>query len=347
MRLLANFSNDIGIDLGTANTLVYLRGEGIVLNEPSVVAVNIKTDRVVAVGDHAKAMMGRTPQHIRTVRPLVDGVISDYEVTEEMLAYLISKAQDGHKKLLGPRVVVGIPSEITNVETRAVYDAARAAGAREVYIVEEPMAAAIGARLPIHEAEGTMIVDIGGGTADIAVISLSGIVRNKSLKLAGDKMNDDIISYVRDEYKMIIGEKTSEHIKMTIGSAMPVDDEMEISIKGRDIVTGLPKEIKLSDHDIRGAMYPSLSQIIETVKEVIESTPPEILSDIMQKGIVLAGGGALIKGIAELMQMQLKLKVSIADDPLTCVVRGCGIILEDLDLYKNVLINPQDAIIIR
>jgi rod shape-determining protein MreB len=347
MRLLANFSNDIGIDLGTANTMVYLRGEGIVLNEPSVVAVNIKTDRVVAVGDHAKAMMGRTPQHIRTVRPLVDGVISDYEVTEEMLAYLISKAQDGHKKLLGPRVVVGIPSEITNVETRAVYDAARAAGAREVYIVEEPMAAAIGARLPIHEAEGTMIVDIGGGTTDIAVISLSGIVRNKSLKLAGDKMNDDIISYVRDEYKMIIGEKTSEHIKMTIGSAMPVDDEMEISIKGRDIVTGLPKEIKLSDHDIRGAMYPSLSQIIETVKEVIESTPPEILSDIMQKGIVLAGGGALIKGIAELMQMQLKLKVSIADDPLTCVVRGCGIILEDLDLYKNVLINPQDAIIIR
>ncbi len=347
MRLLGNFSNDIGIDLGTANTLVYLRGEGIVLNEPSVVAVNVKTDRVVAVGDHAKAMMGRTPQHIRTVRPLVDGVISDYEVTEEMLAYLISKAQDGHKKLLGPRVVVGIPSEITNVETRAVYDAARAAGAREVYIVEEPMAAAIGARLPIHDAEGTMIVDIGGGTTDIAVISLSGIVRNRSLKLAGDKMNDDIITYVRDEYKMIIGEKTSEHIKMTIGSAMPVDDEMEISIKGRDIVTGLPKEIKLTDHDIRGAMYPSLSQIIETVKEVIESTPPEILSDIMQKGIVLAGGGSLIKGIAELMQMQLKLKVSIADDPLTCVVRGCGIILEDLDLYKNVLINPQDAIIIR
>lgn len=347
MRLLGNFSNDIGIDLGTANTLVYLRGEGIVLNEPSVVAVNVKTDRVVAVGDTAKAMMGRTPQHIRTVRPLVDGVISDYEVTEEMLSYLISKAQEGHKKLLGPRVVVGIPSQITNVETRAVYDAAKAAGAREVYIVEEPMAAAIGARLPVHEAEGTMIVDIGGGTTDIAVISLSGIVRNRSLKLAGDKMNDDIITYVRDEYKMIIGEKTSEHIKMSIGSAMPVDDEVEIAIKGRDIVTGLPKEIKLTDHDIRGAMYPSMSQIIETVKEVIESTPPEVLSDIMHKGIVLAGGGALIRGIADLMQMQLKLKVTIADDPLTCVVRGCGIILEDLELYKNVLINPQDAIIIR
>lgn len=346
-NLKNKFSNDIGIDLGTANTLVYVRGVGIVINEPSVVAVNVKTDRIVAIGEVAKQMMGRTPTHIRCVRPLVDGVISDYEVTEEMLSYLINKGNSIHKKLLRPRVVVGVPVGITNVETRAVYDAARAGGAREVYIIEEPMAAAIGIKMPVHDAEGSMIVDIGGGTTDIAVISLSGIVKSKSLKIAGDKIILDIISYLKDEYKMLIGEKTAEDIKIQIGSAMPVGEPMEINIKGRDMVTGLPKEIYISDSDIRKSMYSSVSQIIDCVREVIEMTPPEVLSDIMRKGITLSGGGALIKGLAELMHMQLKVPVNICEDPLTAVARGCGIILEDVSKYKDVLIKDHEEIAFR
>ncbi len=340
-------SNDIGIDLGTANTLVYVRGVGIVINEPSVVAVNVKTDRMVAMGEKAKAMMGRTPTHIRVVRPLVDGVISDYEVTEEMLGTLINNANNIHKKFLRPRVVVGVPVGITNVETRAVYDAARAAGAREVYIVEEPMAAAIGVRLPIHDAEGSMVVDIGGGTTDIAVISLSGIVKAKSLKVAGDKLNTDIISHVRDHYKILIGEKTAEDIKLKIGSAVPVGEEEEMSIKGRDLVTGLPKEVTITDTDVREAMYLSISQIVESVKEVIETTPPEVLSDIMKKGIILAGGGALIRGLDTLINMQLNLIVTVCEEPLTAVARGCGIILEDVEKYKEVLIKDHDDIALR
>ncbi len=340
-------SNDIGIDLGTANTLVYVRGVGIVINEPSVVAVNVKTDRMVAMGEKAKAMMGRTPTHIRVVRPLVDGVISDYEVTEEMLGTLINNANNIHKKFLRPRVVVGVPVGITNVETRAVYDAARAAGAREVYIVEEPMAAAIGIRLPIHDAEGSMVVDIGGGTTDIAVISLSGIVKAKSLKVAGDKLNTDIITHVRDHYKILIGEKTAEDIKLKIGSAVPVGEEEEMSIKGRDLVTGLPKEVIITDTDVREAMYLSISQIVESVREVIETTPPEVLSDIMKKGIILAGGGALIRGIDTLINMQLNLAVTVCEEPLTAVARGCGIILEDVEKYKEVLIKDHDDIALR
>ena len=335
------FSNEIGIDLGTANTLVYVRGVGIVINEPSIVAVNVKTDRMVAIGNEAKQMMGRTPTHIRCVRPLVDGVISDYEVTEEMLGYLINKANNIHKKFLRPRVVVGVPVGITNVETRAVYDAARAAGAREVYIVEEPMAAAIGIRMPIHDAEGSMIVDIGGGTTDIAVISLSGIVKAKSIKVAGDKLNQDIISYVRDEFKMLIGEKTAEEIKMQIGSAMSDGDPEEMKVKGRDLVSGLPKEVSITDSDIRKAMYNSISQIVDGIKEVIEMTPPEVLSDIMNQGITLAGGGALIRGLDELMRIQLKVPVAKCEDPLNAVARGCGIILEDVSKFKDVLIKDH------
>jgi rod shape-determining protein MreB len=312
-----------------------------------VVAVNVKTDRMVAMGEKAKAMMGRTPTHIRVVRPLVDGVISDYEVTEEMLGTLINNANNIHKKFLRPRVVVGVPVGITNVETRAVYDAARAAGAREVYIVEEPMAAAIGIRLPIHDAEGSMVVDIGGGTTDIAVISLSGIVKAKSLKVAGDKLNTDIISYVRDHYKILIGEKTAEDIKLKIGSAVPVGEEEEMSIKGRDLVTGLPKEVVITDTDVREAMYVSISQIVESIKEVIETTPPEVLSDIMKKGIILAGGGALIRGMDTLINMQLNLTVTVCEEPLTAVARGCGIILEDVEKYKEVLIKDHDDIALR
>ncbi len=346
-RLSRHFSNDIGIDLGTANTLVYVRGRGIVINEPSVVALNTKTNRVVAVGLEAKSMMGRTPHHIRIVRPLVDGVISDYEVTEEMLSYLINKANDMDRKVFRPRVVIGIPVGITNVEMRAVYDAAKSAGASSVYIVEEPMAAAIGVHLPIHEPVGSMIVDIGGGTTDIAVIALSGVVRAKSLKVAGDKLTEDIILYMRDEFKMLIGEKTGEHIKMTIGSALPDEEGMELSVKGRDLVTGLPREAVITDVDIREAMYSSISQLVDIIREVLETTPPEVLADIMHKGITLAGGGALIRNLPQLLEMQLKVPVTVADDPLTAVARGTGVILENVDLYKDVLIENTNDISFR
>lgn len=346
-RLYKQFSNDIGIDLGTANTLVYLRGRGIVINEPSVVALNTKTNRVVAVGTEAKNMMGRTPAHIRIVRPLVDGVISDYEVTEEMLSYLINKANEVVKKLFRPRVVIGIPVGITNVEMRAVYDAAVSAGARKVYIVEEPMAAAIGVHMPIHDPVGSMMVDIGGGTTDIAVIALSGVVRSKSLKIAGDKLTEDIISYMRDEFKMLIGEKTGEHIKVTIGSALPDEIGEELSVKGRDLVTGLPREAVITDVDIREAMYASIAQIVDATREVLETTPPEVLADIMQKGMTLSGGGALIRNLPELLEMQLKVPVTVADDPLTAVARGTGVILEHIDDYKDVLIQNTDDISFR
>lgn len=346
-RFLRHFSNDIGIDLGTANTLVYLRGRGIVINEPSVVAINAKTDRVVAVGNEAKSMMGRTPAHIKIVRPLVDGVISDYEVTEEMLSYLINKANDMDKKFLRPRVVVGIPVGITNVEMRAVYDAAKSAGAREVYIVEEPTAAAIGVHLPIHDPVGSMIVDVGGGTTDIAVIALGGVVRSKSLKIAGDVMNANIIEYIKNEFKMLVGEKTAEHIKMTIGSAVPGEVTEEMTVKGRDLITGLPREAVITDIDIREAMYAPLAQIVEGIKEVLETTPPEVLSDIMYKGITISGGGALIRNLPELLRMQLKVPINIADDPLTCVARGTGVILEDIDRYKDVVIQNTDDISFR
>jgi rod shape-determining protein MreB and related proteins len=346
-RLYRHFSNDIGIDLGTANTLVYLRGRGIVINEPSVVALNTKTSRVVAVGMEAKNMMGRTPHHIRIVRPLVDGVISDYEVTEEMLSYLINKANDTDKKLFRPRVVIGIPVGITNVEMRAVYDAAKSAGAREVYIVEEPMAAAIGVHMPIHEPVGSMMVDIGGGTTDIAVIALSGVVRAKSLKVAGDKLTHDIITYMRDEFKMLIGEKTAEHIKITIGSALPDEEGEELSIKGRDLVTGLPREAVITDIDIREAMYASIAQLVDVIREVLETTPPEVLADIMQKGMTLSGGGALIRNLPQLLEMQLKVPVTVADDPLTAVARGTGIILENITKFKDVLVQNTDDISFR
>jgi rod shape-determining protein MreB len=337
-------SNDIGIDLGTANTLVYLRGQGIIINEPSVVAVNQKTGRVVAVGTQAKQMLGRTPSHIVAVKPLVEGVISDFEVTEEMISYLISKAQKEYKKFLGPRVVVGVPYGITNVETRAVRDATKNSGAREVHIVEEPMAAAIGIRLPISDPVGSMIIDIGGGTSDIAVISLGGIVRAKTLKIAGDKLNDDIISYIRSEFKILIGEKTAETIKMLIGSVVPGETPLEASIKGRDLVTGLPREVIITDGDIREAISQSIDNLIESVKEVLETTPPEIVSDVMHRGVHVVGGGALIKGIGALLAEHIKIPVHIADDPLTAVARGTGIILENLEKYKEVLIQNEDEL---
>ncbi len=343
-KIYRMFSNDIGIDLGTANTLVYLRGKGIVINEPSVVAVNQKTGQVVAVGSSAKAMLGRTPAHIIAVRPLVDGVISDFEVTEEMIAYLVKKAESQSKKFLGPKVVVGVPSGITNVEIRAVRDATRNAGAREVYIVEEPMAGAIGIRLPVNDPVGSMVVDIGGGTTDVAVISLGGIVRSKNLKIAGDKLNTDIITYIRSEFKILIGEKTAEAVKIAIGSVLPGEEPLETAIRGRDLITGLPREVVITDSDIREAITQSIDNLVESVKEVLETTPPEIIADVMRNGVYLLGGGALIKGLDRLLHDVLKMPVYVAEDPLTAIARGTGIILEDLEKYQEALIQNEDEL---
>ncbi len=334
-------SNDIGIDLGTANTLVYLRGKGIIINEPSVVAVNQKTGRVVAIGTEAKGMLGRTPSHIVAVRPLVNGVISDFEVTEEMLTYLLNRAQKGVKKLLGPRVVVGVPSGITNVEIRAVRDAVKNAGASEVYIIEEPMAAAIGMRLPIKEPIGSMIIDIGGGTTDIAVISMSGIVASKNVRIAGDKLNQDITAYIRGEFKILVGEKTAENVKISTGSILPLDGPTECSVKGRDLVTGLPREVIITDSDIREAISQSISAIIESVKEVLEATPPEIISDVMHRGIYFSGGGALIRGLPEILEEELNIAIHVFPDPMTAVARGCGIVLENLSSFEDILIDED------
>jgi len=335
------FSHDIGIDLGTANTLVYLRGSGIVVNEPSVVAINQKTGQVVAIGTEARAMLGRTPGHILAIKPLVDGVISDFEITEEMISYLLNRAIVGSKKVLSPRVVVGVPSGITNVEIRAVRDATSNAGAGEVHIIEEPMAAAIGMRLPIHEPVGNMVIDIGGGTSDIAIISLGGVVRSKNLRIAGDKFNSDIVAHVRNQFKVLLGEKTAEMVKISIGSVLPTHAPLEMPVKGRDLVSGLPKEIILTDTDIRDALSQSVESLIETIREVLESTPPEILSDIMNRGVYLSGGGALIKGLAELIESEINIPVHVAADPLTAVARGTGIILEDLESFKDILIKNE------
>lgn len=340
-----NFSGNIGIDLGTANTLVYVPNKGVIINEPSVVALNVKTGQVVAVGTEAKQMLGRTPGHIHAIRPLVDGVISDFEVTEEMMSYLINKAQKGTKNYLGPRVVVGVPSEVTNVESRAVRDATLNAGAREVHIVEEPMAAAVGIKLPVSDPVGNMIIDIGGGTTDIAVISLGGIVRSKNLKIAGDKFNDDIMGYIRNEFKILIGEKTAEEIKIAVGNVLPSKTTEESSIRGRDLVTGLPREVIVTDSDIREAIAHSIQSLIEGAKEVLEATPPEILADIMKRGIYLVGGGALIKGLPELLKEELEIPIYVANEPLTAVARGTGIILENIEKYKDILIEKEEDII--
>lgn len=340
------FSNDIGIDLGTANTLVYLKGHGIVINEPSVVVVNQKTGQIVAVGAEAKQMLGRTPSHIKAVRPIIDGVISDFEVTEEMLSYLINKAEKISKKFIRPRVIVGVPTGITNVEIRAVEDAARSAGAREVYVIEEPMAAAIGIHLPIRDAVGSVIVDIGGGTTDVAVISLSGVVRSKNLKIAGDLLNTNIINYMRDEFKLLIGERTAENVKIAIGSVVE-GNPIEAEVRGRDLVTGLPRQVIITDSDIREAIMPSIISLVDGIKEVLETTPPELLSDIMNRGLVLSGGGALLAGIDTMIQNVIKIPVYIAEDPLSAVARGTGVILDDFDSFKEVLLNTDDTSVSR
>lgn len=341
-KIYKMFSNDIGIDLGTANTLVYLKGHGIVINEPSVVVVNQKTGQIVAVGAEAKQMLGRTPGHIRAVRPIVDGVISDFEVTEEMLSYLINKTEKISKKFIRPRVILGVPTGITNVEIRAVEDAARSAGAREVYIVEEPMSAAIGIRLPVMEALGSVVVDIGGGTTDVAVISLSGVVCSKNLKIAGDLLNTNIVNYMKDQFKLLIGERTAENIKIAIGGVLE-GSLMEAEVRGRDLVTGLPRQVIVTDSDIREAIMPSVYSLMDGIKEVLETTPPELLSDIIHRGLVLSGGGALLRGLDTMLHDVLKIPIYVAEDPLTAVARGTGVILDEFDYFKEVLLNTDDT----
>ncbi|MDP3935025.1 MAG: rod shape-determining protein [Candidatus Giovannonibacteria bacterium] len=341
-KIFGMFSKDLGIDLGTANTLVYVKGEGILINEPSVVAINQKTGQVVAIGHDAKKMLGRTPGHITAMRPLVEGVISDFEVTAEMLNYFIKKVHSASAQLFArPRVVIGIPSSITEVERRAVRDAAHNAGAREVYLVEEPMAAAIGARLPIQEAVGSMVIDVGGGTTDIAVISLGGIVASRNLRIAGDKFNDDIANYARDEFKLLIGERTAEDIKISIGSVWKTNEILEGTLRGRDLVTGLPREVLVTDSDVRAALAKSIRLITDGVKGTIEDTPPELVADIMHRGILLVGGGSLIRGLDKLLERETKMPVYLAEDPLTAVVRGTGIILEDIDSIREVFIEDD------
>ena len=344
-RILGVFSHDIGIDLGTANTLVYVKGRGVVINEPSIVAMNQKTGQVVAIGATAKEMLGRTPQHILAVQPVVDGVISDFEVTSEMLSYLINKAQAGQGKLLGPRVAVGVPSGITSVESRAVRDAARAAGAREVHIVEEPMAAAIGIELAVHEPQGNMIIDIGGGTTDIGVISLGGLVKARNVRVAGDRFNADIISHTRNEFKLLIGEKSAEEVKIVLASVASNRERIEANVRGRDIVSGLPREIVLSDQDIRNAIGHSIEELVEAAKAVLETTPPEIVADIMKRGIYLVGGGALIRGLPEYLSESLGVPVNVDPDPLTAVVRGTGIILDNIDAYRDAILKSDDELV--
>ncbi len=333
------FSRDIGIDLGTANTLVYVKGRGIIINEPSIVAINKKTDQVLSVGEAAKKMVGRTPGHIIAIKPLIEGVISDFEITEQMLRYFFNKVHKGaFNFLVRPRVVIGIPSGVTEVERRAVEDAVRNAGARDVYLVEEPMAAAVGARLPISEAVGNMIIDIGGGTTDIAVISLGSIVVSRNLRVAGEKMNEDIIQYARDEFQLLIGEKTAEEIKISIGSVSSLKEKLIASIKGRDLISGLPKEIMMSDSEVSEAIAPSVNAIISEIRSVVEETPPELISDLMQRGIILAGGGSLLRGLPELIEKITGIPTKLIDDPLTAVVRGCGLILENVESLKEILI---------
>ncbi len=334
--LLGMFSNDLGIDLGTASTLVYAKGRGIVCNEPSVVAIDKSTRRVLAVGMEAKRMLGRTPGDIVAIRPMKDGVIADFDATEQMLRYFIQKVHN-RKTFLRPRIIVGVPSGITQVEQRAVRDSAEQAGAREVYLIEEPMAAAIGAGLPITEPSGNMVVDIGGGTTDVAVISLAGIVYSKTVKTGGDKMDEAIINYIKRKYNLLIGERTAEHIKMSIGSAYKTDDDSKtMEVRGRDLVSGIPKTLIIDDEEVREALMEQVLTIVNTIKVTLENTPPELAADIVEKGIVLAGGGALLKGIDVLIREETALPIVIAEDPLSAVVMGTGKALDELDLLRRV-----------
>ncbi|MBN2345856.1 MAG: rod shape-determining protein [Candidatus Aminicenantes bacterium] len=329
------FSSDLAIDLGTANTLVYIKGKGIVLREPSMVVVDDRNGRIQAVGMEAKDMLGKTPANIRAIRPMKDGVIADFETTEKMLQYFIKKTRMG-SQFLKPRIVIGIPSEITQVERRAVRDAALRARANEVFLIEQTMAAAIGADLPITEPGGNMIVDIGGGTSDVAVISLSGVVIAKSIRIASNEMDEAIIQYIKKKYNLLIGERTAEQVKIKIGSAFPLDEPLEMEIKGRDLTYGIPKTLNVNDSEIREALEGVLQTLIEAVKNTLEKTPPELAADIVDRGIILCGGGALLKNMDKRLREETSLPVFIADDPLSSVVLGAGKILENLKLLEKI-----------
>jgi len=336
-RFLGWFSNDLAIDLGTANTLVYARNKGIVVREPSVVVVNKLTNRIEAVGGEAKQMLGRTPGNIQSIRPMKDGVIADFEVTERMLEYFIKKAH-GRKMYVHPRIVIGVPSEITQVEKRAVRDSATRAGASEVFLVEQAMMAAIGAGLPITEPSGNMIVDIGGGTTDVAVISLAGTVYSRSVRIAGNEMDDAIIQYLKRKYNLLIGERSAEQLKMDLGSAFPLKEEIKVEIKGRDLIEGVPRNLTITDAEIREALAEPVVTIVEAVRMALERTPPELSADIMDKGIVLSGGGSLLRGLDQRLRNETGLPVVLAEDPLSSVVLGTGRVLEDIDLLRKVSI---------
>jgi len=336
------FSLDIGIDLGTANTLIYVRGKGIIINEPSWVAIEKRTREPLAIGSQAKAMVGRTPANVVAIRPLRDGVISEYDITQALLEYFIGKAhQQSIVPLPKPRVVVGIPSGATEVEKRAVFDAAMAAGAREVYMVHEPSAAAIGAGLPVNEVQGSMIVDIGGGTTEVAIISMGGVVVSRSLRVAGDELDQDIINYVRNKYNLFIGERMAEKVKLAIGSAFPLKEELTIDVRGRNLVTGLPEAIEISSVEVREALSSSISVIIKTIRDALDEAPPEILSDLIDNGVCLAGGSSNLKNLAERLSNDLRVRVWVAEDSMTCVARGCGIILENKDEFESFLVGVE------
>jgi len=339
-NLLGLFSNDMGIDLGTATTLVYIKNQGIVLCEPSVVAVQAGTSNVLAVGEEAKRMLGRTPGNIIAIRPMRNGVIADFEITEAMLRYFIKKVHNS-RRLVRPRMVIAIPSGITEVEKRAVKDSALHAGAREVYMVEEPVVAAIGVGLPIQEPSGNMVIDIGGGTTEMAVISLAGIVFSKSIRVAGDEMDEAIINYLKKTYNLMIGERTAEEIKMRIGSAYPLDEELTMDVRGRDLVAGLPKMITISSEEVREALAEPIAQIIETIRMTLERTPPELSADLMEKGLILAGGGSLLRGLDKLIAEETGIPVHIAEDPLTAVALGTGKVLSEIQYLKRLTVSPK------
>lgn len=340
--LLGLFSLDIGIDLGTANTLVNVRGKGIVINEPSWVAIEKKTKRPRAIGAEAKQMVGRTPANVIAVRPLRNGVISEFDLTEAMLEYFIAKAHEQSiVPVPRPRVVVGIPSGATEVEKRAVYDAAMSAGAREAFLVEEPTSAALGAMLPISEVRGSMIVDIGGGTTELAVFSMGGVVVSRSLRVAGDEMDQDIINYIRNKYNLLIGERMAEKVKIEIGSAYPLKEEKTMIVRGRNLVRGLPEAVEVSSVEIREALSGSVNIILETMKDAIDEVPPELIADLMEEGICLAGGASQLQGLAERLSNELRMRVWIAEDPMTCVARGAGLILADMDNLGQFLVGLE------
>jgi rod shape-determining protein MreB len=343
-KIFGHFAKDVGVDLGTANTLVYVRGRGIVINEPSLVAVNRKTLQILAIGREAQRMVGRTPGHIAAIKPLVDGVISDFEVTEQMLRHFFQKVHgESFFMVPRPRVVIGIPLGVTEVEKKAVEEAARNAGAREVLLIEEPMAAALGARLPVQEALGNMIVDIGGGTTEIAVISLGGIVVSRGLRVAGEKMNEDIIQMARDDFNLLIGPKTAEDVKIATAAAVDLSEKLETAIRGRDLVTGLPREVTVTSKDVKRAISKSVKTLVDAIHEITERTPPELLGDVMKRGIVLTGGGSLLRGLDEVIGKETGMVVKVADDPLTAVARGAGIVLEETEKYRELLATKDYA----